>query len=33
MKTDKEHIHILLKSQPKESTLAIVRRLKQENYF
>lgn len=33
METDKDHIHILLKSEPKYSALAIVRRLKQETTF
>jgi len=30
METDKDHIHLLIKCEPKYSTLAIVRRLKQE---
>ena len=30
METDKDHIHLLVKSEPKISTLSIVRRLKQE---
>jgi putative transposase len=30
METDKDHIHFLIKSEPKVSVLAIVRRLKQE---
>jgi putative transposase len=30
METDKNHVHLLIKSEPKYSTLAIVRRLKQE---
>lgn len=30
METDKNHEHLLIKSEPKYSTLAIVRRLKQE---
>ena len=30
METDKDHIHLLIKSEPKFSALAIVRRLKQE---
>lgn len=30
METDKDHIHLLIKSEPKYSALAIVRRLKQE---
>jgi len=30
MESDKDHIHILLKSEPKYSALSIVRRLKQE---
>lgn len=29
METDKDHIHLLVKSEPKISTLAIVRKLKQ----
>ena len=31
METDKDHIHFLVKSEPKVSVLAIVRRLKQES--
>lgn len=31
METDKDHIHFLIKSEPKVSVLAIVRRLKQES--
>ena len=31
METDKDHIHFLIKSEPKVSILAIVRRLKQES--
>lgn len=31
METDKDHIHFLIKSEPKISVLAIVRRLKQES--
>ena len=30
METDKDHIHFLIKSQPKVSVVAIVRKLKQE---
>jgi putative transposase len=30
METDKDHIHLLVKSEPKISALMIVRRLKQE---
>lgn len=30
METDKDHIHLLIKSEPKFSALAITRRLKQE---
>lgn len=30
METDKDHIHLLMKSEPKVSILAIVRKLKQE---
>jgi len=30
METDKDHIHLLVKSKPKVSILAIVRKLKQE---
>ena len=30
MENDKDHINLLIKSEPKYSTLAIVRRLKQE---
>lgn len=30
METDKDHIHMLIKSQPKISVLSIIRRLKQE---
>ena len=30
METDKDHIHLLVKSEPKVSTLAIIRKLKQE---
>ena len=30
METDKDHIHLLIKSQPKVSVVAIVRKLKQE---
>lgn len=29
METDKDHIHLLVKSEPKISTLAIIRKLKQ----
>jgi putative transposase len=31
METDKDHIHFLIKSEPKVSVLAIVRKLKQES--
>ncbi len=31
METNKDHIHFLIKSEPKVSVLAIVRRLKQES--
>ena len=31
METDEDHIHFLIKSEPKVSVLAIVRRLKQES--
>ena len=31
METDKNHIHFVIKSEPKVSVLAIVRRLKQES--
>jgi putative transposase len=31
METDKDHIHFLIKSEPKVSVLAIVRRLKKES--
>ena len=31
METDKDHIHFLIKSEPKVSILAIVRRLKRES--
>ncbi len=31
METDKDHIHFVIKSEPKVSVLAIVRRLKQES--
>ncbi len=31
METDKDHIHMLIKSQPKISVLSIIRRLKQES--
>ena len=31
METDKDHIHFLIKSEPKVSVLVIVRRLKQES--
>jgi putative transposase len=31
METDKDHIHLLVKSEPKYSILSIVRRLKQES--
>lgn len=31
MENDKDHINLLIKSEPKYSTLAIVRRLKQED--
>lgn len=30
METDKDHIHLLIKSEPKVSVVAIVRKLKQE---
>jgi len=30
MEIDKDHIHLLVKSEPKVSILAIVRKLKQE---
>lgn len=30
METDKDHIHLLVKNEPKISALSIVRRLKQE---
>lgn len=33
MQTDKDHTHILLKSEPKYSAHAIVRRLKQETTY
>lgn len=33
METDKDHIHMLIKSEPKVSILAIVRKLKQETTF
>ncbi|AKB52955.1 Mobile element protein [Methanosarcina barkeri str. Wiesmoor] len=31
METDKDHIHFLIKSEPKVSVLSIVRKLKQES--
>lgn len=31
METDKDHIHLLIKSEPKISVLSIIRRLKQES--
>jgi putative transposase len=31
METDKDHIHLLIKSEPKVSVLSIVRKLKQES--
>jgi len=33
METDKDHIHLLIKSEPKYSILSIVRRLKQESTY
>lgn len=33
METDKDHIHLLIKSEPKISVLAIVRKIKQETTF
>ena len=33
METDKDHIHLLVKSEPKVSILAIVRKLKQETTY
>ena len=33
METDKDHIHLLIKSEPKYSILSIIRRLKQETTY
>jgi putative transposase len=33
METDKDHIHLLIKSEPKYSILSIIRRLKQESTY
>jgi len=33
METDKDHLHMLIKSDPKTSILAIVRKLKQETTY
>ncbi len=33
METDKDHVHLLIKSEPKISVLSIIRRLKQESTY